>query len=66
MNHEQYVHPVTEIIDGHHVVHPGLTLTQWYAGQALQGILAANELDSPREIVDEVQRITALMLETFA
>lgn len=63
---EQHVHPMNEMVDGINVLHPGITLTQWYAGKALQGILAAGQLDSPREVIDEVQRMTALMLETFA
>ncbi len=48
----------------HHVHAEGMTLRDWFAGQALVGILAANNWGTPS--ADEAYKVADAMLERRA
>lgn len=47
---------------GDYVVHPGMSLRDWFAGQALAGILASKYPGGPTNVADNAYAYAAAML----
>ena len=63
MNTKESAFPLVEPVNSGATVHPGMTLRDWFAGQALTGIIALDYGCEPNELSHDAYLIADAMLE---